>query len=238
MTNIFKWKLMADQRNHRGWTGVGAIALAMGLNATAAWGAGASPSSAPNSGVKSSSSLTSAPVSGGSGTIRVTGHVVNSSCAVSVDKNSDKFILSQSQVRNAAVGDVFVTFPFTFTLSQCANTPLVFLLRMPDDFSVKDYFFGSFKSILYHLFLPANSINRTQWQTLERAATKALEIDSNSNITLYNYNLKRSALLFTPSKEIEQFTINMEIAKSSVAYTPSAEAEEITATFTYEFVYY
>ncbi|WP_370559367.1 hypothetical protein NMD70_06120 [Edwardsiella tarda] len=44
MTNIFKWKLMVDQGNYRGWTGVGAIALAMGLSVTAAWGA--APSSA------------------------------------------------------------------------------------------------------------------------------------------------------------------------------------------------
>lgn len=206
----------------------------MGLNATAAWGA--APSSVPSS---SSSSLTSIPVSGGSGTISVTGHLVNSSCAVSIDKNSAEFTLSQNQVRSAEVNDVLVTLPFTFTLSQCTNTPVVFMLKISgsQDYS---YFFDKIDSVIYRLFLFANNINQEQWQGIERSQIKSLVINENGGIPLRNYNTsQRSVLLFSPRAESEQFTINMVVMKSAIEYSPSTiEAEEISASFTYEFVYY
>ncbi|MFV4847144.1 type-1 fimbrial protein, a chain [Edwardsiella tarda] len=233
MTNIFKWKLMVDQGNHRGWTGVGAIALAMGLSATAAWGA--APSSASS---VERSLLSGIPVPGGSGTINVTGHLINSSCAVSVDKNSAEFTLSQSQVQTAVLNDVLATIPFTFTLTQCANMPVVFMLKMSNsqDYS---YSFDKIGSLIYRLFLFANNINQEQWQGIERSQTKSLVINENGGIPLRNYNTaQRAALLFSPRAESEQFTINMVVIKSSMDYSPpSIAAEEITTSFTYEFTY-
>ena len=231
---MFKWELMADQRNHRGWVGVGAIALAMGLSATAAWGA--APSSASS---VERSLLSGIPVPGGSGTINVTGHLINSSCAVSVDKNSAEFTLSQSQVQTAVLNDVLATLPFTFTLSQCTNTPVVFMLKMSgsQDYS---YFFDKIDSVMYRLFLFANNINQEQWQGIERSQIKSLVINENGGIPLRNYNTsQRSALLFSPRAESEQFTINMVVMKSAIEYSPSTiEAEEISTSFTYEFTYF
>ncbi|WP_035602512.1 type-1 fimbrial protein, a chain [Edwardsiella tarda] len=225
---------MADhQGNYRGWTGGGAIALAMGLSATAAWGA--APSSASS---VERSPLSGIPVPGGSGTINVTGHLINSSCAVSVDKNSAEFTLSQSQVQTAVLNDVLATLPFTFTLTQCANTPVVFMLKMSNsqDYS---YSFDKIGSLIYRLFLFANNINQEQWQGIERSQTKSLVINENGGIPLRNYNTtQRAALLFSPRAESEQFTINMVVIKSSMNYSPpSIAAEEITTSFTYEFTY-
>ncbi|WP_370556404.1 type-1 fimbrial protein, a chain [Edwardsiella tarda] len=224
---------MVDQGNHRGWTGVGAIALAMGLSATAAWGA--APSSASS---VERSPLSGISVSGGSGTINVTGHLINSSCAVSVDKNSAEFTLSQSQVQTAVLNDVLATIPFTFTLTQCANMPVVFMLKMSNsqDYS---YSFDKIGSLIYRLFLFANNINQEQWQGIERSQTKSLVINENGGIPLRNYNTaQRAALLFSPRAESEQFTINMVVIKSSMNYSPpSIAAEEITTSFTYEFTY-
>ncbi|WP_077999036.1 type-1 fimbrial protein, a chain [Edwardsiella tarda] len=225
---------MADhQGNYRGWTGGGAIALAMGLSATAAWGA--APSSASS---VERSPLSGIPVPGGSGTINVTGHLINSSCAVSVDKNSAEFTLSQSQVQTAVLNDVLATLPFTFTLTQCANTPVVFMLKMSNsqDYS---YSFDKLGSLIYRLFLFANNINQEQWQGIERSQTKSLVINENGGIPLRNYNTtQRAALLFSPRAESEQFTINMVVIKSSMNYSPpSIAAEEITTSFTYEFTY-
>ena len=225
---------MADhQGNYRGWAGGGAIALAMGLSATAAWGA--APSSASS---VERSLLSGIPVPGGSGTIKVTGHLINSSCAVSVDKNSAEFTLSQSQVQTAVLNDVLATIPFTFTLTQCANMPVVFMLKMSNsqDYS---YSFDKIGSLLYRLFLFANNINQEQWQGIERSQTKSLVINENGGIPLRNYNTaQRAALLFSPRAESEQFTINMVVIKSSMNYSPpSIAAEEITTSFTYEFTY-
>ncbi|WP_370560847.1 type-1 fimbrial protein, a chain [Edwardsiella tarda] len=225
---------MADhQGNYRGWTGGGAIALAMGLSATAAWGA--APSSASS---VERSLLSGIPVPGGSGTINVTGHLINSSCAVSVDKNSAEFTLSQSQVQTAVLNDVLATLPFTFTLTQCANMPVVFMLKMSNsqDYS---YSFDKIGSLIYRLFLFANNINQEQWQGIERSQTKSLVINENGGIPLRNYNTaQRAALLFSPRAESEQFTINMVVIKSSMNYSPpSIAAEEITTSFTYEFTY-
>lgn len=232
---MFKWELMADQRNHRGWVGVGAIALAMGLSATAAWGA--APSSASSG---EASLLSGIPVPGGSGTINVTGHLINSSCAVSVDKNSAEFTLSQSQVQTAVLNDVLATLPFTFTLAQCANMPVVFMLKMSNsqDYS---YSFDKIDSLIYRLFLFANNINQEQWQGIERSQTKSLVINENGGIPLRNYNTaQRAALLFTPLTEVEQFTINMVIVKTlgEHNYTPISDLDEITTSFTYEFTYF
>ncbi|MGY0145706.1 type-1 fimbrial protein, a chain [Edwardsiella tarda] len=233
MTNIFKWKLMVDQGNYRGWAGGGAIALAMGLSATAAWGS--APSSASS---VERSPLSGITVPGGSGTINVTGHLINSSCAVSVDKNSAEFTLSQSQVQTAVLNDVLATIPFTFTLTQCANMPVVFMLKMSNsqDYS---YSFDKIGSLIYRLFLFANNINQEQWQGIERSQTKSLVINENGGIPLRNYNTaQRAALLFSPRAESEQFTINMVVIKSSMNYSPpSIAAEEITTSFTYEFTY-
>lgn len=225
---------MADhQGNYRGWAGGGAIALAMGLSATAAWGA--APSSASS---VERSPLSGIPVPGGSGTINVTGHLINSSCAVSVDKNSAEFTLSQSQVQTAVLNDVLATIPFTFTLTQCANIPVVFMLKMSNsqDYS---YSFDKIGSLIYRLFLFANNINQEQWQGIERSQTKSLVINENGGIPLRNYNTaQRAALLFSPRAESEQFTINMVVIKSSMGYSPpSIAAEEITTSFTYEFTY-
>lgn len=224
---------MVDQGNYRGWAGGGAIALAMGLSATAAWGA--APSSASS---VERSLLSGIPVPGGSGTINVTGHLINSSCAVSVDKNSAEFTLSQNQVQTAVLNDVLATLPFTFTLTQCANTPVVFMLKMSNsqDYS---YSFDKIGSLIYRLFLFANNINQEQWQGIERSQTKSLVINENGGIPLRNYNAtQRAALLFSPRAESEQFTINMVVIKSSMNYSPpSIAAEEITTSFTYEFTY-
>ncbi|WKS82286.1 type-1 fimbrial protein, a chain [Edwardsiella tarda] len=224
---------MVDQGNYRGWAGGGAIALAMGLSATAAWGS--APSSASS---VERSPLSGITVPGGSGAINVTGHLINSSCAVSVDKNSAEFTLSQSQVQTAVLNDVLATIPFTFTLTQCANMPVVFMLTMSNsqDYS---YSFDKIGSLIYRLFLFANNINQEQWQGIERSQTKSLVINENGGIPLRNYNTaQRAALLFSPRAESEQFTINMVVIKSSMNYSPpSIAAEEITTSFTYEFTY-
>ncbi|XEG68935.1 type-1 fimbrial protein, a chain [Edwardsiella tarda] len=234
MTNIFKWKLMVDQGNHRGWTGVGAIALAMGLSATAAWGAAPSSTSSVER-----SPLSGITVPGGSGTINVTGHLINSSCAFSVDKNSAEFTLGQSQVHAAVLNDVLATIPFTFTLTQCANVPVVFMLKMSNS---QDYLysFDKIDSLMYRLFLFANNINQEQWQGIERSQTKSLVINENGGIPLRNYNTaQRAALLFTPLTEIERFTINMVIVKTigEYDYMPISDQDEITTSFIYELTY-
>ena len=102
------------------------------------------------------------------------------------------------------------------------------------------YFFDKIDSVIYRLFLFANNINQEQWQGIERSQIKSLVINENGGIPLRNYNTsQRSALLFSPRAESEQFTINMVVMKSAIEYSPSTiEAEEISASFTYEFVYY
>ncbi|UCQ53555.1 type-1 fimbrial protein, a chain [Edwardsiella tarda] len=223
---------MADQRNHRGWMGgIGAMALAVGLSGTAAWGA------EPSSG--DTSLLSGFAVPGGSGTINVTGHLINSSCAISVDKNSDEFTLSQAQVRTASFNDVLVTLPFTFTVSQCADTPLLFKLRVQPHGQNFVYSFGgeNLSILQYRLILFAKTINSEQWRSVTREVVNSLNINTNGGVVIPNYDNQREGLLFTPASESEQFTINMVITRSPLDYTPTTDAENLSTTFTYEFVY-
>ncbi|WP_176082257.1 type-1 fimbrial protein, a chain [Edwardsiella tarda] len=224
---------MADQRNHRGWAGgIGAMALAVGLSGTAAWGAEPSTTSSGDT-----SPLSGIAVYGGSGTIKVTGHLINSSCAVSVDKNSDEFTLSQAQTTTAKFNDVLVTLPFIFTVSQCADTPLLFKLRVQPYSQNFVYTFGEESILQYRLILFAKTINSEQWRSVTREAVKSLNINTNGGVVIPNYDNQREGLLFTPASESEQFTINMVITRSPLDYTPTTDAENLSTTFTYEFVY-
>ncbi|WP_438335358.1 type-1 fimbrial protein, a chain [Edwardsiella tarda] len=222
---------MADQRNHRGWMGgIGAMALAVGLSGTAAWGA------EPSSG--DTSLLSGFAVPGGSGTINVTGHLINST----VDKNSDEFTLSQEQVRNSSRNDKLVSLRFLFTLTGCADTPLQLGIAgdpyggtaNPAEVSMFD-FDDTNKGLFYQLQIEPDQASATSWfvgNSNVKSETK--------NFNFYNMNISNTPTVLVPHTDSEHFTLLMHVTRNEIAHPvyDNADVERVNATFTYYFTYF
>ncbi|MFV4848064.1 type-1 fimbrial protein, a chain [Edwardsiella tarda] len=228
---------MADQRNHRGWAGIGAMALAVGLSSTAAWGA--APSSPPSG---KASPLSGIAVSGGSGSLSVTGYLINSSCAVSVDKNSDEFTLSQEQVRNSSRNDKLVSLRFLFTLTGCADTPLQLGIAgdpyggtaNPVEVSMFD-FDDTNKGLFYQLQIEPDQASATSWfvgNSNVKSETKSF--------SFYNMNISNTPTVLVPHTDSEHFTLLLHVTRNEIAHPvyDNADVERVNATFTYYFTYF
>ncbi|MFV4845143.1 type-1 fimbrial protein, a chain [Edwardsiella tarda] len=224
---------MADQRNYRGWAGIGAMALAVGLSGTAAWGAAPSSPPSPLSGIA---------VSGGSGSLSVTGYLINSSCAVSVDKNSDEFTLSQEQVRNSSRNDKLVSLRFLFTLTGCANTPLQLGIAGNTYGGTANLagismfnFDDTSKGLFYQLLIEPDQASATSWFVGNGSITPETK-----SFPFYNMNISDISTVLVPHTDSEHFILLMHVIRNEISppVYDNADVERVNTTFTYYFTYF